>query len=89
TIVEGHPSRVRGINVIGLKRAGLDDRTVRALKNAYRALYRSDRPMSDALGQLALDFADVAEVMELVNFLRASGGGRQGRQGEDPGRRHA
>ncbi len=89
TIVEGHPSRVRGINVIGLKRGGLSDAAIRALKDAYRVLYRSDRTMADALKGLAAEFAEVPEVIELVSFLRASGGGRQGRQGEDPNRGHA
>jgi len=83
-IVEGHPSRVRGVNVIGLKRAGFAEATVQAVKEAHKLLFRSDRTMKDALRQLKVDFADVREVMELVRFLEASEGGRQGRQGERP-----
>lgn len=83
-IVEGHPSRVRGINVIGLKRAGFPEATVQAVKEAHKLLFRSDLTMKDALRRIKVDFAGVPEVMELVRFLEASEGGRQGRQGERP-----
>jgi UDP-N-acetylglucosamine acyltransferase len=88
-IVEGHPSRVRGVNVIGLRRAGLAEESIAAVKQAYKLLYRSDLTMSDALARLRVDFADVSEVQNLVRFLEATGSGRQGRQGEDPNRRHS
>jgi len=82
TIVEGHPSRVRGVNVIGLKRAGYDADTVKAIKEAYRLLYRSDRPMRAAMSQLREEYAAFPDVLRLVRFLEASEGGRQGRQNE-------
>ena len=85
-IVEGHPSRVRSVNVIGLKRAGVDDSVVRAVKAAFKALYRSDRPMTEALEVLRKEYGGVAEVMRLVRFLEAGEGGRLGRQGEEKGR---
>lgn len=86
TIVEGHPSRVRGLNIVGLKRARFPEATIRALKAAYRLLYRSDLPLRDAAARLRADFAGVKEVQELVTFIEASGNGRLGRQGEEPGR---
>jgi UDP-N-acetylglucosamine acyltransferase len=86
TIVEGHPSRVRGLNVIGMKRARFSAEAIRALKAAYKLLWRSDLPVKDALARLKVDFAAVAEVQELVRFLEASRAGRLGRQGEEPGR---
>lgn len=89
TIVEGHPSRVRGLNVIGLKRARFSEETIRALKEAYKLIYRSDKPMRDALAKLKADYPDEPPVQELVGFLEASEGGRQGRQGEEPERRLA
>jgi len=86
TIVEGHPARVRGVNLIGLRRARLPDAVVKAIKEAYRVLYRGDLPVRDALAQLKVDWAEVEDVQELVRFLEASEAGRQGRQGERPGR---
>jgi UDP-N-acetylglucosamine acyltransferase len=86
SIVEGHPSRVRGVNVIGLRRAGLGEPTILAIKEAWKRLFRGDSPMRESLRDVERDFAEVPEVLELVAFLRKSEEGRLGRQGEDPGR---
>ena len=89
TIFEGHPSKVRGINVIGLRRARFAEESIRALKDAFRLLYKSDLTVRDAIARLKVDFPSVEEVQHLVRFLEACEKGRQGRQGEDPGRRTA
>jgi UDP-N-acetylglucosamine acyltransferase len=86
TIVEGHPARERGLNTIGLRRARFTEATIRALKDAYQILYRKDLSRRDALARLRTEFAAVPQVQEIVRFLEASGGGRLGRQGEQPGR---
>lgn len=88
-IVEGHPSRVRGVNVIGLRRARIPEGTVRAIKDAYKRLFRSDLPVRETVAALDAEYAGVPEVRELAAFLRASEMGRQGRQQEDPERRLA
>ena len=85
-IVEGHPSRVRGVNVIGLKRAGYSEETILILKEAFRTLYRSDLVLKDAMERLEKQFSGCPELLELVSFLRASELGRQGRQFESPDR---
>jgi len=85
-IVEGHPARVRGVNVIGLKRAGWSEASIRAVKDAYKLLYRSDRPLRDAIAALRGEPARADEVGRLVAFLEASEEGRLGRQGEEKGR---
>ena len=42
-----------GINLIGLRRSGRDSDTIHKLKDAYRLLYRSGKPFSKALDELA------------------------------------
>ena len=42
---------VRGVNVVGLKRAGFDDRRIRAIRNAFRVLFRKGRNLSIALNR--------------------------------------
>jgi UDP-N-acetylglucosamine acyltransferase len=49
-IMQGYPARVRGLNVNGLNRWGLDGDTVASLKNAYRALF--PRKSEDLSGSL-------------------------------------
>ncbi len=41
-LATGHPAEPRSINIEGLKRRGFDETQLRAIRNAYRVLYRSD-----------------------------------------------
>jgi len=85
-IVEGHPSRVRGVNVIGLRRTGMSEETIAAVKSAYKLLFKSDEPQSDAIKRVQSEFADVPAVLLLAEFLARSTEGRLGRQEEDSDR---
>ena len=78
-IVEGHPSRVRGVNVIGLQRAGFDKDAVDALREAHRRLYRGDEPRQHVVEEL--DRADGLHprVRQLVDALIATAKGSKGR----------
>jgi UDP-N-acetylglucosamine acyltransferase len=69
-ITDGNPPRVRGINSIGLRRAGFSEQARRALKNAYRMLFRSATPVEDVLVQLAE--VEDEHVAHLVSFIRGS-----------------
>ena len=48
-ITDGMPGRARGLNIVGLKRAGLKSSELQALKHAYRILLRSGLALEDAL----------------------------------------
>lgn len=85
-IADGRPARPRSVNVIGLKRAGFDDETIRCIKSAFKLLYRSDRQVRDALDELRSTHPDVPQVQRMVDFVEATEEGRQGRQFEDPDR---
>lgn len=63
--------RPRGLNNVGLKRAGFQPEAIARLKQAYRILYRSGLKLDEALGQIEADFAD-ENTAELVKFIRAS-----------------
>src|ERR671921_2292907 len=49
---DGNPPRVRGLNTIGLRRAGFSAEERSALKRAYRILFRSGLPLEDALREM-------------------------------------
>jgi UDP-N-acetylglucosamine acyltransferase len=68
--VDGVPARAVGLNVVGLKRAGLSEEDVRALKRAYRLLYRSKLSSEEALGRI--ETIENAFTRKLVDFVRAS-----------------
>lgn len=68
--VDGVPARAVGLNSTGLRRAGVPDEDVRALKLAYRMLYREKRSLSEALDLLEGLENDL--VTTLVTFIRGS-----------------
>lgn len=69
-ITDGNPPSVRGVNSVGLRRAGFNQDERRALKDAYRILFRSALPLQNALQ--TLDELDDEHVAHLVNFIRGS-----------------
>lgn len=85
-LTDGDPGRARGLNLVGLRRAGIEGAQLRALKEAFRLLVRSSLPLAAALGRLAE--LDDPLVEELIAFVQGSQrgfahGGRQPRD-EDP-----
>src|SRR5262249_38727113 len=80
-ILEGHPSRVRKLNVIGLERAGLPAEEIQELRAAFRRLFRADESRMRALAALEKE-ASGALVQELVRSLRNTALGLKGRYRE-------
>ena len=67
---DGNPPRVRGLNSVGLRRAGFSAEERTALKSAYRLLFRSNLALEEALRQMA-EIRD-PHVEHLINFIRGS-----------------
>lgn len=61
----------RGLNVVGLRRAGFTASEVRTLKQAYRTLYRQGLKLEEALGRLEQELAG-EHVAHLIRFIRSS-----------------
>lgn len=80
--VEGHPSRVKCVNTVGLKRKGLTKEAIEALKEAYKLIYRSGFTKAQAMEILEKRRPQYPEVLKLIGFLRAVERGRQGRARE-------
>jgi UDP-N-acetylglucosamine acyltransferase len=68
----GHPAEPRGINVEGLKRRGFTAEQIRNLRNAYKILYRSELPLSEAVQRLSELVPTQPELKILVDFIAAS-----------------
>jgi len=69
-ITDGDPGRARGLNVVGLRRAGMGAAQLRVLKQAFRLLVRSGLPLDAALERLVSLADPLAE--ELAVFVRSS-----------------
>ncbi len=71
-LATGHPAEPRSINVEGLKRRGFDEVQLRAIRNAYRVLYRSDLKLEVAMRRIE-EQALKHEVLGIfAEFLRSS-----------------
>jgi UDP-N-acetylglucosamine acyltransferase len=66
---DGNPPRLRGLNSVGLRRAGFSENTRRALKDAYRTLLRPGL-LENALEDL--EKIDDENIAHLIAFIRGS-----------------
>ncbi|MGA0562862.1 acyl-ACP--UDP-N-acetylglucosamine O-acyltransferase [Ancylobacter sp. VNQ12] len=63
-------SGLGGLNIIGMKRRGFTRPQIHALRSAYRELFYSAGTMSERTERVAEQFADDANVMQVVEFVR-------------------
>jgi UDP-N-acetylglucosamine acyltransferase len=61
----------KGLNLVGLRRAGFSREDIAALKSAYRILYRSGIKLEEALGRIEAEL-DTEHTRHLVKFIRNS-----------------
>jgi UDP-N-acetylglucosamine acyltransferase len=66
---------LQGVNVIGMRRAGLTGGQITAVRTAFRVLFKQGRPVSAAVAQIERDLGGVDVVAELVAFIRQSAHG--------------
>jgi UDP-N-acetylglucosamine acyltransferase len=67
----GNHARLTGLNVVGLKRAGLGRDRIHALRRAVRSLFEDDsRPFRDNLAALEAEPAPTPEVARMLDFIR-------------------
>ena len=69
--VEGNPARVRSLNLIGLKRRGVNREEIRQLKEAFSLLYLQHLPLKEALSQLET-LSNSQHVQHLQQFIEYS-----------------
>jgi len=74
TIVTGdrRESRLRGLNLVGLKRRGFPEATISGLKKAYKILSLSGLKLSDAIERIKAEVPQSSEVDHFVSFIESS-----------------
>ncbi len=75
TLATGNPAKPHGINAEGLKRRGFSIETIRILKQAYKAIYRQNLSLADALVRLSELVESEAQVQPMIHSLQASSRG--------------
>jgi UDP-N-acetylglucosamine acyltransferase len=71
-IADGNPAEVRGVNQVGLERAGVAPEILRALKEAYRILYRGNLNVKQSVEAIRQELPDLPELAELCRFIESS-----------------
>ncbi|MFN3514361.1 MAG: acyl-ACP--UDP-N-acetylglucosamine O-acyltransferase [Phenylobacterium sp.] len=69
--VWGNHAHLEGLNLLGLKRRGFSRETINTMRAAYRMLFADEGTFQERLDDTIENFSDCAEVMEIVDFIRA------------------
>lgn len=88
-LAAGRPCRVRGLNMVGLCRAGFGNATVALLKRAWRLVYRSDLNLGQACSRIEAELLPAAgpedrrRLERLLDFIGRSRRGIELRAGPE------
>lgn len=66
---------VVGMNIVGMRRAGLNSEQMNSVRRAFRILFREGNPLNVALGRITAELGHVDSVQELLTFLGQPGRG--------------
>lgn len=71
-LVSGSPSEPHGINSKGLSRRGFSEEAIKAIKRAYRWMYKSGLKLEDACQRIEDMAGDVPELLPFMDFISKS-----------------
>ncbi len=69
----GNRAYLAGLNLVGLKRRGFSREQIHSLRRAYRLLFAAEGTLKERVEDMASEFADHAEVQEILRFVREGG----------------
>jgi UDP-N-acetylglucosamine acyltransferase len=72
SMCDGHPAKVRGLNVIGLKRGDFPSSIRKDLRKAFKIIFKSKLSLPSALKKVENEIEKTAELSHLIDFIRSS-----------------
>jgi UDP-N-acetylglucosamine acyltransferase len=69
----GNRAKLRGFNIIGMRRSGMPRQEITTLRKAYRMIFDRARPMSENIRQVAQEFQHSPAVSDLIAFISDRG----------------
>ena len=78
TISQGDRAKLRGLNLIGLRRNKFSKEDISAIKTAYQALFAESGSMRDKLDNLPEEINNSSQAARLISFAKASLDGDRG-----------
>lgn len=71
-ICQGRINELHGVNVVGLRRAGVPQDEIAAIRQAYNLLNRSRMMIPEAVAEMESRYPTVAPIQELIRFIRGT-----------------
>jgi UDP-N-acetylglucosamine acyltransferase len=72
TIAQGNHAKLFGLNLIGLKRRNFPEKTIKAITDAYRIVFRSSLLLDMAIKKAETEVEDLPEVRNFIKFIKES-----------------
>jgi UDP-N-acetylglucosamine acyltransferase len=71
-LIDGNPAVTRTFNKVGLERQGVSDEAQKALRQAFKILFKEKLTVSNALAKIAAELPQLPEIVRLAEFTRTS-----------------
>jgi UDP-N-acetylglucosamine acyltransferase len=72
TMASGNHAKLFGLNLVGLRRRNFSEKTIKAIKDAYRIIFRSHLLLEAALKKAQDEVEDCPEVHHFIQFIKES-----------------
>ncbi|MBU2473428.1 MAG: acyl-ACP--UDP-N-acetylglucosamine O-acyltransferase [Candidatus Omnitrophica bacterium] len=69
---DGHPAKVCGLNLVGLRRGKLSAKTISNLKKAFKILFFENHSFDNAKALIAKNLPSQKEISYLIDFISSS-----------------
>ena len=63
---------VHGVNVVGMRRAGIPAKEIQAVRHGFRLVNKSGLTITEALARVDAEYGGLPAVREMIDFIRAS-----------------
>jgi UDP-N-acetylglucosamine acyltransferase len=69
---DGHPARVYGLNLVGLRRKGVGHEAIKKIDQAFKLIFNSGLSAKHALERVEQTIEKTEEINYLINFVKSS-----------------
>lgn len=72
-IAVGNRAKLRGLNIVGLKRSGLPRSEIHLLRHCYRTLFDPSRPVAENIETAKAEFGGSPTALKIIDFIDSRG----------------
>ncbi len=72
SMCDGHPAKVYSVNLVGLKRAKMNLKSVQILKQAFKILFHSGLSKTNAIERVEKELKSTPELEQLIHFVKTT-----------------